>query len=192
MPPNLGDALSLAAAGASALFILRLETFARVTEPKALNAVSTLTVAVLCVPWALAEAVLGAPSAVHAGPVMDLAAFSCSEAFRRAAGMAQEHLPALLYLGVVTTAFTNWLQTIGQRHVPATTASAIYALDPLWGCLFAYIWLGEALGPQGIAGCGVLLAVWLYQLACPAEPAGGAASSRRARRPVAGEAGDGD
>ena len=37
---------------------------------------------------------------------------------------------SVIYLGVLTTAFTNWLQTIGQQSVPATTASAIYALDP--------------------------------------------------------------
>ena len=36
----------------------------------------------------------------------------------------------MIYLGVLTTAFTNWLQTIGQQSIPATTASAIYALDP--------------------------------------------------------------
>ena len=35
------------------MFILRLETFARVTEPTALNAVSTCTVALVCLPSAL-------------------------------------------------------------------------------------------------------------------------------------------
>ena len=38
---------------------------------------------------------------------------------------------SVVYLGVLTTAFTNWLQTIGQQSIPATTASAIYALDPI-------------------------------------------------------------
>lgn len=69
----------------------------------------------------------------------------------------------MIYLGVLTTAFTNWLQTLGQKSLPATTASAIYALDPLWGAFFAYLLLGEALGLQGLAGCALLFAVWAYQ-----------------------------
>ena len=39
-----------------AMFILRLETFARVTDPKALNAVSTCVVAMVCLLWALLTA----------------------------------------------------------------------------------------------------------------------------------------
>ncbi|CAE8606487.1 unnamed protein product, partial [Polarella glacialis] len=58
VPPNVGDVLSVLAAAASAMFILRLETFAPVTNAKALNAVSMLTVAGLCLPWALAQAAI--------------------------------------------------------------------------------------------------------------------------------------
>ncbi|CAE8601252.1 unnamed protein product, partial [Polarella glacialis] len=130
------------------------ETFAPVTNAKALNAVSMLTVAGLCLPWALAQAAIATsvPEAL-------------SEVGHRSAALVQEHPMALLYLGVLTTAFTSWLQTIGQQSVAATTASVIYALDPLWGCFFAYLWLGEELGPQGILGCAVLFGVWFYQLA---------------------------
>ena len=49
---------------------------------------------------------------------------------------------SVVYLGVLTTAFTNWLQTIGQQSIPATTASAIYALDPILSS-------NESPGPRG-------------------------------------------
>jgi len=163
VPLNIGDFLSLAAAAASAMFILRLEVFAPATDPKSLNAVGMLAVCVLCVPWLLTEATLAAPE-VTAGAHASLGANVGSEVVGSLKSLVLDHLPAIFYLGVVTTAFTNWLQTIGQQSVPATTASVIYALDPLWGCLFAYIFLGESLGPQGIAGCGLLGSVWLYQL----------------------------
>lgn len=169
VPPNVGDALSVAAAAASALFILRLETFAPATDPKALNAVAQLSVFVLFAGWALATAALQAPPEVAAGPLTGLVAYSGSEVVSRMLDIGTHHPMAVLFLGVVTSAFTSWLQTIGQQSVPATTASAIYALDPLWGCLFAFLWLGEVLGPQGWLGCAVLLGVWLYQLASVQE-----------------------
>ena len=34
----------------------------------------------------------------------------------------------------------------------------------LWGAFFAYLFLGETLGAQGLLGCLILFAVWLYQL----------------------------
>ncbi|CAE7026307.1 unnamed protein product [Symbiodinium microadriaticum] len=163
--PNIGDLLSLLAAAASAMFILRLETFAPVTDDKAINAVSTLSVALLCVPWALLVACGSAPAEVLGGPVDGLAASAVTSVAGRCWDLVLNQPLSVLYLGVLTTAFTNWLQTIGQQSVPATTASAIYALDPLWGAFFAYLFLGEALGPQGLLGCLLLFAVWLYQLA---------------------------
>jgi len=46
---------------------------------------------------------------------------------------------AVLYLGVVTTALCNWLQTLGQREVGAEQAALIFALDPVWGAFFAKV-----------------------------------------------------
>ena len=42
----------------------------------------------------------------------------------------------LLYiyvLGVIATGLCNYLQTIGQRVVPAEKAAIIYSLDPVYG-----------------------------------------------------------
>lgn len=165
VPPNVGDLLSLMAAAASAMFILRLETFACATDPKAVNAVSTLSVALLCLPWALLVAGSSLGSDVLNGPVDVLAESALANTVQRCFELLKEQPLSVVYLGVLTTAFTNWLQTIGQQSIPATTASAIYALDPLWGAFFAYLFLGETLGAQGLLGCFILFAVWLYQLA---------------------------
>ena len=46
------------------------------------------------------------------------------------AAAPNEHVPALLYLALVTTAVAQWLQAIGQSRVNAQDAAVIYALGP--------------------------------------------------------------
>lgn len=38
----------------------------------------------------------------------------------------------VLYLGAVATGLCNYLQTLGQRTVPAERAALIYSLDPIY------------------------------------------------------------
>lgn len=75
------------------------------------------------------------------------------------------------YLAVVTTALTNWMQALGQRSVPAERAAVIYAMDPVYAAGFAYLLLGESLGPAGIAGAGIITgaAVWSQGQQTPAR-----------------------
>lgn len=68
----------------------------------------------------------------------------------------------ILYLAVVTTALTNWMQALGQRSVPAERAAVIYAMDPVYAAGFAYLLLGESLGPAGIAGAGIITGAALW------------------------------
>ena len=63
------------------------------------------------------------------------------------------HPLALLYLGGVATALCNWLQTKAQRDISAERASIIYAMDPVYGAAFAYLWLGETLNTAA-SWCG--------------------------------------
>jgi len=44
------------------------------------------------------------------------------------------------------------VQSFGQRTVPPTTASLIYATDPLFAAGFSYLLLGERLGGWGFVG----------------------------------------
>ena len=124
-PPNVGDAWSLAAAAVSALFILRLETATR--DPRLgaateLNAAMLTVVALLCALWAAGEAAMH-PDAGGGSPVE----------------LLQAQAGPLLYLALLPTVATNWLQTFGQRRINAQDAAVIFALDPVYGAFFAYL-----------------------------------------------------
>jgi drug/metabolite transporter (DMT)-like permease len=129
---NVGDAWSVLAAMASAMFILRLERASvEVRDAAALNAASLWTVTWLSFVWWTSH---------RAGSLNLL-----NDMVREASGLLQALLPELLYLSVVATALTNWIQTVAQRDVPAERASIIYAMDPVYGAVFAHLWLGENL-----------------------------------------------
>jgi drug/metabolite transporter (DMT)-like permease len=130
---NVGDVWSLAAAAASAMFILRLEFASRALpqQAAALNAASLVAVTVLATAWTLAV-----------DPATDL--------LPTLSHLLTTHAWEFLYLAGVTTALANGIQTAAQAHVPAERASLIYAMDPVYGAFFAYLWLGESL--PGVAG----------------------------------------
>jgi drug/metabolite transporter (DMT)-like permease len=142
---NVGDAWSVLAAMASAMFILRLErASAEAPNAAALNAASLWTVTLLSFVWWTSN---------HAGSWNLL-----NDMVREASGLLQAHLPELLYLSVVATALTNWIQTVAQRDVPAERASIIYAMDPVYGAMFAHLWLGENLdGTAAWIGASIIV-----------------------------------
>jgi len=146
---NVGDVICLVAAAASGMFILRLENFANVTDPSALNAVCMLIVFTLCIPWVLM-------TALCKGMLL-------SEVGRLIVGLCENQGSIVLYLGVVTTAVMTFLQTIVQQSVPATHAVIIYSLDVVWGCIFSYLILGEVLRLGGIVGASLVIAASVYQ-----------------------------
>ncbi|CAN0552725.1 unnamed protein product, partial [Ectocarpus sp. 8 AP-2014] len=74
----------------------------------------------------------------------------------------QAQAPLIAYLAVVTTALTNWMQAVGQRSVPAERAAIIYAMDPVYAAGFAYLLLGETLGPAGLVGAGIITGAALW------------------------------
>ncbi|GAA6755684.1 DMT family transporter [Thermus thalpophilus] len=140
-PLNVGDLWTLLTALTYALYIVRLEVHAKAYPSLPLTAVQVLGTALLALPWALGE------------------------------GARLEGVPwgAVLYLGVVATALTTWLQTWGQRRVPAPQAAILYTLEPVWATLFAYLLLGERLGATGLLGA--LLVVLSTSLAIRRSPA---------------------
>ncbi|MCV4725803.1 DMT family transporter, partial [Escherichia coli] len=68
---------------------------------------------------------------------------------------------SLLYLGLVASALCVWLQALGQRFVPAPEAAIIYALEPVYASGFAYLFLHERLGLQGLIGAALIVAATL-------------------------------
>lgn len=95
------------------------------------------------------------------------------------AGVAFEGVRAqaglISYLAVVTTALTNWMQAVGQQSVPAERAAVIYAMDPVYAAGFAYLLLGETLGPVGLVGAGIITgaALWSQKMQAGASDGGG-------------------
>lgn len=133
---NIGDAWSIAAAAASAMYILRLErASAAVPNSAALNATCLWFVAGASIIWSAQRGLL------RADPVI---------------GALTAHPWELLYLGAVTTSLANWVQTKAQRNVTAERASVIYAMDPVWGAMWSNAILGETLSSFGVLGAGVI------------------------------------
>ncbi|HEY3169769.1 MAG TPA: DMT family transporter, partial [Thermoanaerobaculia bacterium] len=67
-------------------------------------------------------------------------------------------LQAVLYLGTIGTVGTFLTQTWAQRHMSATHAAIIFALEPVWAAILAAWLLGERLGSTGAWGGALVLA----------------------------------
>jgi len=143
---NVGDAWSIAAAVASAMFILRLESAsAEVTNSAALSAACLWVVTLLAGLWTFFQNDFLGSSTYDAN------------AFDQVVSIATSHPVEVLYLSGVTTALANWIQTKAQRDVSAERASVIYAMDPVYGAAFSSWLLGESLGGlQGWTGAGLI------------------------------------
>ncbi|AAF11939.1 DMT family transporter [Deinococcus radiodurans] len=140
-----GDAWALACAVTYAGFILALEKLASRHAALPFTLAQVLSVALVAWGWALLSgAPLWPPQAAWA---------------------------PLFYLGVVATAGTTLLQTLGQRHVSAAEASLIYALEPVSAALFSFALIGERVGARGaLGGALVVLATVLSSRAGETEP----------------------
>ena len=69
---------------------------------------------------------------------------------------------AILWTGWVTCAYTIYAQSYGQRKVGPSDSNLIYTTQPLFSSLFAYLLLGETLGPYGCAGAALIgMSLWL-------------------------------
>lgn len=148
-PPVIGDAWSIAAAFASAMFIVQLERASKRVPAAALSAMSLAGVTLMSGVWVLCEAMW------RGGADMG----------RMAAQILPDSLEGglgVVYLGLVATALSNYLQALGQKNVPAERAAVVYALDPVYGAIFAGVLLGERLGVQGLVGAGLVgvAAIW--------------------------------
>lgn len=154
-PPVTGDIFSIAAAAASALFILRTENAAQSEHvtPASLNAVTLTSVTVLMGIWTVIASFLN-----HN---LSLSSFFPSSI---------QPVGAIVYLAVVTTALCNYLQAIGQKHVPAERAAVVFAMDPVYAALFAWLLLRESLGLQGVLGAVLILGATVLSAVTPSKP----------------------
>ena len=74
-------------------------------------------------------------------------------------------LPALLFLGVLSSGVAYTLQNLGQAKVPAALASIIMSLEGAFAVLFGWLILGDVLTVWQLVGCSFVFgAVVMSQL----------------------------
>ena len=74
-------------------------------------------------------------------------------------------LPALLYVGLLSSAAGYTLQTIGQKDLNPTVASLLMSLESVFSAVFGWIILGQALTLRELTGCALMfLGILLSQL----------------------------
>jgi drug/metabolite transporter (DMT)-like permease len=127
-----GDLLVLGCAAAFALHIVAVSRYATTLPVMAVNT------------WQLIAAALLAGSTAFATewPV-PLPSFGV--------------LGAALFLGLVATALVFALQLRVQRYTTATHTALIFALEPVFAALFAWLWIGERLTGAVLLGGGIML-----------------------------------
>ena len=138
---NAGDLWSIAAAAASAMYILRLDAASKGVgdaQSVQLNAACLWVVTILSGVWSL-------------GTTQDP-----SQLIRQVTDILVHHPWELFYLSAVTTALANWIQTKSQKDITAERASVIYAMDPVYGAVFSNLLLGETLTSLGLVGAGMI------------------------------------
>lgn len=141
---NIGDLWSIAAAAASAMYIIRLEKAGAMVKNSAqLNSACLWVVATLAALWTFSGAWGGQPN--------------ISETLATLVSTARSYPWQILYLGAVTTTLANYIQSTGQKYISPERASVLYSLDPVYGALFSWFLLGENIGGiQSLWGAGMI------------------------------------
>lgn len=153
----LADAATVLSALAYALYVILLSQRAVRHAPRQLAAAQIVWMALLGGLWMLLDA-WGTDKLQTLPSRLDGAVW---------AGLA--------YLGVVATAGMLFLQAMAQRHVSADKAALVYAMEPVFAALFAWLWLAEMLGWKAAIGaamvvCAVVLSEWRSSAAQQAAP----------------------
>jgi len=81
----------------------------------------------------------------------------------------------LAHLGLGVSVVGYALLVLGLRTTPVTTATIVSLLEPLTSTLFAWLLLGERLGPLGFFGAALLLSAMLIVFRASASAAEAAA-----------------
>lgn len=134
--PNAGDAITLLCAMGYAAYLLRMERYSERFDTMELTAAQLCGVTLWSTLWFVMELGVGASQWPEHGEVS---------------------WGRVLYLSVVATALTTWMQTYGQQRVGATRAAFIYMLEPVWALVFAFLILGDVLGWRGWLGAALIL-----------------------------------
>ena len=79
-------------------------------------------------------------------------------------GVAQA-LGAIVYTGVLSVGFAFTLQVVALRHAHAADAAIVLSSETVFAAAFGAVFMGDRIGPTGLAGCALILGcVLLVQL----------------------------
>ena len=137
---GLGDGLVLAAAGLRALAVCATARWARGVPALWLTGVQSAVVALGCLALALASG--GLPALPRSGAFWG----------------------GVLYLALGCTVFAFVAQNWALKHAAPSRVGLLMGSEPVWGALFAMLWLGERLDAAGWAGGALMLAAALWTL----------------------------
>jgi drug/metabolite transporter (DMT)-like permease len=74
-------------------------------------------------------------------------------------------LPAILFMGLITTAFVLWAQTAAMGEVPSSEAGVIFATEPIFAAVWASLMLGDSLtAEEAMGGTLIIVACLATQL----------------------------
>ena len=94
--------------------------------------------------------------------------FLPSELARSSWSHFAQGLPALFYVGVLSSGIAYTLQNLGQAKTPPALAAIILSMESVFGALFGWLILHDAMTPRQLCGCAlVFLAVVATQLLPP-------------------------
>jgi len=143
---NRGDLFDLGCGDAIAFYIVELSERSRRHNALWLTGIqlSVVTVSAALLSWLLRQP--------------PLASFSAAAAESRPILWQGTFLWSVLYLGSIGTVGTFFGQTWAQRHMSATHAAILFALEPVFAALLAAWLLKERLGTRGILGGTLVLA----------------------------------
>jgi drug/metabolite transporter (DMT)-like permease len=133
------DAATVAGAAGYALYVIVLSARAARHEARSLAATQIVWMALIGGLWMLLDAA-GTDRLQTLGSRLSL-----------------EILWGLAYLGIVATAAMLFLQARAQTHVSADKAALIYAMEPVFAALFAWVWLSEGLSLRAGVGAAVVV-----------------------------------
>nr|WP_276510038.1 DMT family transporter [Niveibacterium umoris] len=151
----VGDAATLVCALAYAIYVILLSRCAAAHNPRTLAATQIVLMAAFAVVWMLGSGLGG-------------------ERLATLPARLQPVWVSVLYLGLVASAGMLFLQAVAQRHVAAEKAAVIYAMEPVFASIFAWLWLSESLGARGMVGGAlvvgaVVLSEWRFSQAADAR-----------------------
>ena len=63
----------------------------------------------------------------------------------------------LFWTGIVTTAFTIWMETLALKTLSAAETTLIFSTEPLFGAAFAAVVANECLGPEAAVGAAFII-----------------------------------